>query len=91
MQWYKESIGSRIKYERLGRGLSRSDLAQMVGFSVDVIERIERGISMPIDNILAVAEVLDIPWSKLARPVGRGRILQKENAYGSHENLEAIP
>ncbi len=91
MQHYKKYIGERIKFERMMWDMTRLQLAEKSGVSVNTIERIENGENTTIDTILILAEALEIPWERLVKPVGKGRLLLLEkNAYGSYESSEEI-
>ena len=55
-----ESIGQRIKRERLGRSLTQRQLADAVGVGVPHISKIEADRESPSDALLRkVAETLD--------------------------------
>lgn len=55
------SIGSRIKEARENRGLSRAELANIIGISASSISNYENEISSPKDSILyALIETLQV-------------------------------
>ena len=56
MQHYKKYIGERIKFERMMWDMTRLQLAEKSGVSVNTIERIENGENTTIDTILILAE-----------------------------------
>jgi len=63
-----KQIGVKIEYFRKIKGLSRSELAEAINMSVNSIGRIERGNynkSISVHTIIAIAEGLDIEFTKL--------------------------
>ena len=51
-----EKSGERIRKLRKVRGLSQSQLAEMIGVHVKTISKAERGImGLSVDNLLAIA------------------------------------
>lgn len=53
-------IGQSIKHLRLSRNWSQSYLADLVGYSVRNLRRIENGGTMSIDVINTFADIFDI-------------------------------
>lgn len=63
-------IGQRLVEARRARGLSATDLAGMVGVSVQSISKYENGHQTPrIDTLHEVAAVLNMPRAYFLRPV----------------------
>lgn len=63
-----KQIGVKIEYYRKIKGMSRAELAEAINMSVNSIGRIERGNynkSISVHTIVAVAEGLDIEFTKL--------------------------
>lgn len=60
----RKDIGAALIKTREARNLTRNDIAEMTGFKVDTISKIEHGVfSYPIDNLLAIAIALEIDIS----------------------------
>ena len=54
-------IGSRVREERLKRGLSQEELGKLIGVSKVAISHYERGIEQPkINNLRKLIEILEI-------------------------------
>jgi len=63
MRW----IGARIRERRVANGLSQTDLAKRVGLTLQQIQKYETARSrIPVDRLLAIAEVLGTRVSYLA-------------------------
>lgn len=63
-----KQIGVKIEYFRKIKGMSRAELAEAINMSVNSIGRIERGNynkSISVHTIIAIAEGLDIEFTKL--------------------------
>lgn len=60
-----KSIGSRIRAERQYQKLTREELEELSGVSVDTIKRIEAGKTVKSDKLLRVILALDIPFDLL--------------------------
>ena len=61
-----ETIGQRIKRERLERAITQRVLAERVGVGAPHISKIEAGRESPSDDLLAnIAEVLDCDFDEL--------------------------
>lgn len=57
-----ETIGQRLKRERVAKGLGQRDLAEMVKVGVPHISKIEADRENPSDDLLkAMAEVFGVP------------------------------
>ncbi len=62
-------LGSRIRDERVSRGMSQEDLAEAMDMAVSTLYRIENGkTSVPIAALLCAAEVLQVSVSDLLPP-----------------------
>jgi transcriptional regulator with XRE-family HTH domain len=58
----RESIGERLKRERVERGMSQRGLAARVGVGHPYISKIEAGRDTPSDALLErIAEVFEMP------------------------------
>ena len=67
-----ESIGQRIRRERLERGMTQRDLAALVGVGVPHISKVEAGRENPSDDMLRrVAEVFKCDPDELLLVAGR--------------------
>ena len=67
-----ESLGQRIKHERLAREMTQRDLADAVGITVPYISKIEADKETPTDDkIVKVAEVLGLNPDELILAAGR--------------------
>jgi HTH-type transcriptional regulator, competence development regulator len=61
-----ETIGQRIKRERMSRGLTQRQLAELVGVGVPHISKVEAGRENPGEPLLRkLAEVLDLDADEL--------------------------
>ena len=58
--WFFAQIAERVAEQRLAKGLSQRELAELVGTTQSAIARLERGGRPPrIDTLLNIAEALD--------------------------------
>jgi transcriptional regulator with XRE-family HTH domain len=58
--WFFAAIADRVAEQRIERGLSQRELAELVGTTQSAIARLERGGRPPrIDTLLNIAEALD--------------------------------
>lgn len=79
----RELLGTAIRDQRLGRGLSQAELARRVGITPSALSQIERGVRRPAgDTLVRLWEVLGVPFGPselrddgyhLARRSGRER------------------
>ena len=60
-----KNIGSRIRAERQYQKITREELEELSGVSVDTIKRIEAGKTVKSDKLLRVILALDIPFDLL--------------------------
>ena len=61
-----ESIGQRIKRERMARNMTQRELAEVVGVGVPHISKVEAGRENPSDGMLSkVAAVLGCSYEEL--------------------------
>lgn len=60
----KKNIGEKIKFFRKRKGLSQSELAELVNIEMKSLSRIESGHNYPqCENLIAIAKALDVaPW-----------------------------
>jgi predicted transcriptional regulator len=58
--WFFAKIADRVAEQRVAKGLSQRELAELVGTTQSAIARLERGGRPPrIDTLLRIAEALD--------------------------------
>jgi ribosome-binding protein aMBF1 (putative translation factor) len=58
--WFFAQIADQVAEQRLARGLSQRQLAELTGTTQSAIARLERGGRPPrIDTLLRIAEALD--------------------------------
>jgi predicted transcriptional regulator len=58
--WFFAKIADRVAEQRLAKGLSQRELAELVGTTQSAIARLERGGRPPrIDTLLRIAEALE--------------------------------
>jgi ribosome-binding protein aMBF1 (putative translation factor) len=58
--WFFSQIAGRVTEERMAKGLSQRELAELVGTTQSAIARLERGGRPPrIDTLLNIADALD--------------------------------
>ena len=56
-----KSIGAKIKYYRLKKGLSQEQLGELSHSSIATIRAIERGVNTPsVDTLIMIADALEI-------------------------------
>ena len=60
-----KKVGSRIRAERQYQKLTREELEELSGVSVDTIKRIEAGKTVKSDKLLRVILALDITFDLL--------------------------
>ena len=59
-------VGNNIRYYRLKKGLSQSDLALLIGVSKNTISSFERSEFIPsLDHTLSLCHVFNCPVEKL--------------------------
>lgn len=64
-------IGSRIREERIRRGMSQTDLAQLVGITYQQAHKYERGVNRTsASRLVQIAAVLGIDVSELLPGAG---------------------
>ena len=67
--WFFARIADRVAAQRVARGLSQRELAELVGTTQSAIARLERGGRPPrIDTLLRIAEALDCELVVELRP-----------------------
>ena len=58
--WFFAKIADRVAGQRVAKGLSQRELAELVGTTQSAIARLERGGRPPrIDTLLRIADALD--------------------------------
>ena len=63
---YGPRVGARIREARLSRGLNRSQLAREIGTAWAVVNRWEKGVTLPsVASIIRIAEVLQVSFDQL--------------------------
>jgi len=69
-----EKFATHLRELREKRGLSQTRLAELAGLNRNYVGDIERGRRNPcLDNILKLADALDVPPSELFRPFDKRR------------------
>lgn len=69
-----EKFASHLRELRGSRGLSQTRLAELAGLNRNYVSDVERGQRNPcLDNILKLADALDVNASELFRPFDRKR------------------
>jgi transcriptional regulator with XRE-family HTH domain len=64
----RRAIGDRIRAARLHANLTQETLAELAGMDRQAINRIEQGHQSPlVDNLIRIADALDIPLADLVR------------------------
>ena len=67
-------VGKRIRAERERLKLTREDMEELTGVSVDTIKRIEAGKPATTENLLRIVMALDVPISILFPAPSRDKI-----------------
>jgi transcriptional regulator with XRE-family HTH domain len=94
----KDIFGANVRHYRLARDLKQHTFAEAVGLSVNMMGKIERGVTAPsFDSIEKIAAVLEIPEAALfsveplAMPAGeRGKLLQRIHVQLSKLNNQEL-
>lgn len=69
-----EKFAAHLRELREKRGLSQTRLAELAGLNRNYVGDVERGRRNPcLDNILKLADALDVPPSELFRPFDKRR------------------
>ena len=69
-----EKFATHLRALREKRDLSQTKLAELAGLNRNYVGDVERGRRNPcLDNILKLAEALDVPPSELFRPFDKRR------------------
>lgn len=64
----RRAIGARIRETRLHANLTQEKLAELAGMDRQAVNRIEQGHQSPIlDNLLRIADALNVPLADLVR------------------------
>ena len=67
--WFFATIADQVVAQRLARGLSQQELAQLCGTTQSAIARLESGGRPPkIDTLLRIADALDCELEVALRP-----------------------
>lgn len=67
--WFFAAIADQVVEQRLARGLSQQELAQLCGTTQSAIARLESGGRPPkIDTLLRIADALDCELDVALRP-----------------------
>lgn len=83
--------GQLIKELRLKKGMTQEDIADMTGFSVWSIQRIENGAVEPrADSLHRIASALDVPFEELNSYTEKRVISKGEKIWLSLLHLSAI-
>ena len=69
-----EKFAAHLRELREKRGLSQTRLAELAGLNRNYVGDVERGRRNPcLDNILKLADALDVPPGELFRPFDKRR------------------
>lgn len=69
-----EKFAAHLRELREKRGLSQTRLAELAGLNRNYVGDVERGRRNPcLDNILKLADALDVPPAELFRPFDKRR------------------
>lgn len=64
-----KKIGTKLKFERMKKGLSQNELGKKAKISSNLVSLIERGKSNPtVETIAALSKALDISIEELINP-----------------------
>lgn len=61
---YKKYVAFNVRKFRENKSLTQKELAEMIGSSIQTIGSIERGVTLPQDNLIKISQVLNIPLCK---------------------------
>ena len=66
----KSLVGSRLRAERLARGLTQDQLAESIGRTVETVSNVERGKAFPgLETLEQMCAILDVPPARLFEAV----------------------
>lgn len=60
-QTWQQRLGWAVRDARRARGWSRERLAQVAGYDVQAVQKIERGRSVRLSTLADIAQALDLP------------------------------
>ncbi|MBN3831575.1 MULTISPECIES: helix-turn-helix domain-containing protein [Burkholderia] len=63
-----ERLGKAIARERMARGLTQEQLAEIIGVEQETVSRFERGATLPpLPRLIQLADYFDVPLESLLR------------------------
>jgi transcriptional regulator with XRE-family HTH domain len=79
--WFFARIADQVVEQRLARGLSQQELAELCGTTQSAIARLESGGRPPkIDTLLRIADALDCELEVTLRPRTKTKGARRDNA-----------
>lgn len=64
----RRAVGDNVRAARLQAKLTQEKLAELAGMDRQAINRIEQGHASPLlDNLIRIADALDVPLSELVQ------------------------
>jgi transcriptional regulator with XRE-family HTH domain len=79
--WFFARIADQVIEQRLARGLSQQELAELCNTTQSAIARLESGGRPPkIDTLLRIADALDCELEVALRPRTRTKGARRDNA-----------
>jgi transcriptional regulator with XRE-family HTH domain len=64
----RRAVGARIRAVRLHANLTQERLAEMAGMDRQAVNRMEQGHASPLlDNLIRIADALNVPLADLVR------------------------
>ncbi|MFC4402900.1 helix-turn-helix domain-containing protein [Gracilibacillus xinjiangensis] len=65
---FNQAIGLYIRHQRENQGMTRDDIANVTGLSINGIEKIEKGKGRPFfSSVMALCEAIGIDANELQR------------------------
>lgn len=65
----RRQLGENVRRVRLAQGRTQAELGAMAGVEHRTVQRVEAGATASLGTIVAIADALEVPLSKLFHPV----------------------
>ena len=82
----------RLRIYRMGKQITQQEIADKLGVSIRTYQRLEQGLApIEMSTLYKTAEVLDLPYDKLAGPVYTESDIPNVTFIESFENIPLAP
>jgi transcriptional regulator with XRE-family HTH domain len=76
-----ETAGSKLRFERISRGLTQKELGKMLGVSLQQVQKYESGKSgVDIDKLSKVCKIFDLPAGHFFEKVSRKLVVSEQKS-----------